>query len=289
MTMNCPYCRTVNDSAENRCARCGRRLHSPPPRPGQGPVVSDSATGTAAALALQPEMVARTDLAMAPPVENREPAAAEFQPSLFRDMSGGPKIVPIPTLTPLRPASPLDRETVQRNAARAITRASRAARNDSQQKFDLREQGEIQNRPEETLYCDARVAMPTQRTIAAAIDGVFVLFGVVVFMAGAYVADVDFGLLGNLIVLPAAMAVVILVLYRGLWALVNRDTPGMRFAGLRLVDFDGRTPKRERRIVRQFAGVLSLVSAGVGLAWALVDEENLTWHDHISRTFPTTV
>jgi uncharacterized RDD family membrane protein YckC len=245
-------------------------------------------TGTAAALALQPELVARADLAMAPPVENREPAAAEFQPSLFRDASG-PKVVPIPTLTPLRPASPLDRETVQRNAARAITRASRAARNDSQQKFDLREQGEIQNRPEETLYCDARVALPTQRTIAAAIDGAIVLFGVVVFMIGAYTAGVDFGLLGNLIVLPAAMAVVILILYRGLWALVNRDTPGMRFAGLRLVDFDGRTPKRDRRILRQFAGVLSLVSAGVGLAWALVDEENLTWHDHISRTFPTTV
>jgi hypothetical protein len=23
------------------------------------------------------------------------------------------------------------------------------------------------------------------------------------------------------------------------------------------------------------------------LFWALVDEENLTWHDHISKTFPT--
>jgi len=23
------------------------------------------------------------------------------------------------------------------------------------------------------------------------------------------------------------------------------------------------------------------------LVWALVDEENLTWHDHISKTFPT--
>ena len=42
------------------------------------------------------------------------------------------------------------------------------------------------------------------------------------------------------------------------------------------------------RIVRQFAGILSLASAGVGLLWALVDEESLTWHDHISKTFPTT-
>ena len=36
--------------------------------------------------------------------------------------------------------------------------------------------------------------------------------------------------------------------------------------------------------------VQSLLSAcpGLGLVWALVDEENLTWHDHISKTFPTT-
>jgi uncharacterized RDD family membrane protein YckC len=177
---------------------------------------------------------------------------------------------------------------VRRNAARAGARTPRA-RDDSQQKFDLRDQGEIQQRPEETIYCDARVALPMQRTIAAAIDGAIVLSGVLIFMGGAYAANVDFGLLGNLVVLPVAMAAVILVLYRGLWALVNRDTPGMRLAGLRLVDFDGRTPKRDRRILRQFAGLLSLVSAGVGLAWALVDEESLTWHDHISRTFPTTV
>jgi hypothetical protein len=39
--------------------------------------------------------------------------------------------------------------------------------------------------------------------------------------------------------------------------------------------------------MRQLAGLLSVVSAGLGLVWALVDEENLTWHDHISKTFPT--
>jgi hypothetical protein len=53
------------------------------------------------------------------------------------------------------------------------------------------------------------------------------------------------------------------------------------------VDFDGRRPDREQRGVRQVAGLLSLLSAGLGLVWALVDEEKLTWHDHISKTFPT--
>jgi hypothetical protein len=25
----------------------------------------------------------------------------------------------------------------------------------------------------------------------------------------------------------------------------------------------------------------------LGMLWALVDEEALTWHDHMSKTFPT--
>jgi len=86
----------------------------------------------------------------------------------------------------------------------------------------------------------------------------------------------------------AGVAAVISLFYRALWCLANGDSPGMRFAGLRLVDFDGRRPDREQRAVRQVASLLSLLSAGLGLVWALVDEENLTWHDHISKTFPTT-
>jgi hypothetical protein len=35
------------------------------------------------------------------------------------------------------------------------------------------------------------------------------------------------------------------------------------------------------------SGFLSLAAGGLGLLWALVDEETLTWHDHISKTFPT--
>jgi len=35
------------------------------------------------------------------------------------------------------------------------------------------------------------------------------------------------------------------------------------------------------------AACLSLCSAGLGLIWSLADEEGLTWHDHMSKTFPT--
>jgi uncharacterized RDD family membrane protein YckC len=56
---------------------------------------------------------------------------------------------------------------------------------------------------------------------------------------------------------------------------------------LRLLNFDGRPPTREQRMLRLGASFLSVLSAGLGLLWALVDEESLTWHDHISQTFPT--
>jgi len=58
---------------------------------------------------------------------------------------------------------------------------------------------------------------------------------------------------------------------------------------MRLVNFDGRPPNRAQRMRRMAAGVLSMLSAGLGLIWVLVDEENLAWHDHISKTFPTPV
>lgn len=292
MPTNCPYCRTVNDATESRCARCGRRLNPTAARPMPSMYSGgSSASGAATALAFEHEPLQQDapQPSVAPPLAQPAPEPSEYQPSLFRETQSGPKIVPIPMMTPMRPASPLDRESVRRNAARSAARPVRHTGDSSQQPLDLQEkQGQIQLRPEEALYCDARVAQPTHRAIAAAVDGALVLLGTTMFLALAFMGGVDFGIVGNLLVLPAAMTAVVAVLYRGLWCLVNRDTPGMRFAGLRLVDFDGRSPRRDRRIVRQFAGLLSLLSAGVGLVWALVDEESLTWHDHISKTFPTT-
>jgi len=205
----------------------------------------------------------------------------EIQPSLFP--SSTPKVIAIPTLTPLRAAPPEERVT----ARRAATKSPRRTASNSQQQLDLQEQDESEAKPDNALYCDARVALAAQRTFAAVADSAAVVVGSALFLGLAAWAGVDLAIRGNVFYLPAAMTVVVALLYRGIWCLINRDTPGMRFAGLKLVDFDGRTPRRDRRIIRQFAGVLSLLSAGVGLIWAVVDEENLTWHDHISQTFPT--
>jgi len=137
------------------------------------------------------------------------------------------------------------------------------------------------------IYCDAPVALPAHRLIAAAFDASMVLIGVGIFLAVFSISGGDVALSKENVPFFLGVLAVLALFYRFLWCVANGDTPGMRFAGLKLVDFDGRVPDREQRGRRQVASFLSLVSAGLGLVWALVDEESLTWHDHISKTFPT--
>ena len=139
---------------------------------------------------------------------------------------------------------------------------------------------------EGVIYCDARVATVEHRSLAAFVD-----FTVIALALGAFVATLySFG--GEVVLSKQSTPVYVMVaavtifLYRLLWCLGNGDSPGMRAMQLRLVDLDGRRPSRRQRFQRLFSGWVSVLAAGLGLFWALADEESLTWHDHISRTFP---
>jgi len=76
-------------------------------------------------------------------------------------------------------------------------------------------------------------------------------------------------------------------LYKLLWAYAGNDSLGMQQVGLVLVDFDGNPPSRRRRYQRLFGSFVSVLAAAMGLVWVFVDQDALTWHDHISNTFPT--
>jgi uncharacterized RDD family membrane protein YckC len=75
--------------------------------------------------------------------------------------------------------------------------------------------------------------------------------------------------------------------YGALWIWSGRETLGMRWTKLRLIDFDGLPADRRDRVLRIFGICLSCCAGGIGLLWALLDEEQLAWHDHMSKTFPT--
>jgi uncharacterized RDD family membrane protein YckC len=196
---------------------------------------------------------------------------------------GGPKVIPIPTFTPVRS---MEREEKPRPPRRPPSRAKRVA--DSQQSFELTGNANaLGTKVEAVVCCDAPVALPVHRMIAAAFDISMILAASGLFLAIFFIAGGVMAFSRHNMPFFAAVVVLLALFYRFLFCIADGDTPGHRFAGLRVVDFDGRKPDREQRGLRQLASLLSLVSVGLGLVWALVDEESLTWHDHISKTFPT--
>jgi uncharacterized RDD family membrane protein YckC len=62
-------------------------------------------------------------------------------------------------------------------------------------------------------------------------------------------------------------------------------TPGLNLARLELQRFDGNPVPRGLRRWRVLASVLSGVSLGLGYAWCMLDEDQLCWHDRITRTY----
>lgn len=62
-------------------------------------------------------------------------------------------------------------------------------------------------------------------------------------------------------------------------------TAGMSWLGLTVLNLDGEPPALSQRRSRAFGTLLSLAALGVGFIWAAADEQGLTWHDRMSKTF----
>jgi uncharacterized RDD family membrane protein YckC len=140
---------------------------------------------------------------------------------------------------------------------------------------------------EASIYCDYRVASNTHRLCAAAVDACVLVFAAALFGA-------PFTLLGGVvawnpvtIALAAGVVALLAIAYGIFWAIAGRETPGRRATGLRLVNFEGQPVEWPQRLGRVGALCISVFAAGAGLLWALVDEEQLTWQDHMSKSFPT--
>jgi uncharacterized RDD family membrane protein YckC len=140
---------------------------------------------------------------------------------------------------------------------------------------------------QDTIYCDSPVAQPIHRLMAAALDSSMIVIALGLFLLTFHICGGSVVLNAKTAVLYLGIYAVIWFFYRALFGICGADTPGMLWTDLRLVNFEGETPDREQRIYRMFGGVLGFLSAGLGLVWSLVDEEHLTWHDHISKTFPS--
>lgn len=106
-----------------------------------------------------------------------------------------------------------------------------------------------------------------------------VFFGLFAFLGGRLgLARHDF-----LIYLLATLALA--SIYFCLFTYLGGQTPGMQRYGLEVVRFDGEPFSRREGRARAFGYVVSTGSFLLGFLWALADEDRLTWHDRISRTF----
>jgi uncharacterized RDD family membrane protein YckC len=83
----------------------------------------------------------------------------------------------------------------------------------------------------------------------------------------------------------AAALVVVGLLYQAIFLVLAEVTPGMKFAHLSLCTFDDEKPTRRQLHARLVALLLSLLPLGLGMLWAIFDEDHLSWHDRLSRTY----
>ena len=83
----------------------------------------------------------------------------------------------------------------------------------------------------------------------------------------------------------AVVGVFLVALYKALFFWFTDATPGMRCARIGLCTFDDENPTRKAIRRRLGALLLSAVVGGFGFAWAMLDEERLTWHDRITRMY----
>jgi len=123
-----------------------------------------------------------------------------------------------------------------------------------------------------------------QRIFAAAIDAAIVALALAGFAALFLKITASIPPLPQALGTGAFVAAIFWAIYQYLLLVASGATPGLKLARLRLSRFDGSPAPRSLRRWRVLASVLSAASLGLGYAWCFFDEDQLSWHDRITRT-----
>jgi uncharacterized RDD family membrane protein YckC len=131
------------------------------------------------------------------------------------------------------------------------------------------------------------VALRAQRMFGELVDVLLVVVATGLF--ATVVSKIDPTLLGQDRKTTFALAVLIPAIfwwvYKYLFLVYHGATIGMQLARMQLVDLDGNYPTQGRRRSRALAMLVSIFPLGLGLMWSFVDQDQLCWHDRISRTY----
>lgn len=270
-----------------RCSKCQRRLaHGRPvAAPDSYPVVD---TATAPAYDLRPEALEhspRTRLQAvhsnpeAPPLEIRR-RGVPGQPPLFsfRQPSTVVEMDPWGAVPTAPPTAPVQKK-----------RSIRRRTPEDQRAFDFDTAAGVEHLPPVAHSRRPRfvVAPLGLRALATAFDLAVVFILTAIFAISLRLTlgffPTDLATLAYLAPAP----VLIMLAYKLIFACGGQLTFGLQGAQLELVGIHGQRPALNLRVKRVFAGCLSVASAAMGILWAICDQEQLTWHDHISNTFLT--
>jgi uncharacterized RDD family membrane protein YckC len=129
------------------------------------------------------------------------------------------------------------------------------------------------------------VASLYERQWAAFIDAVCLVFAYGGFLAlfGSVGGQFTFSKL-SAAVCVATFAIVYLQ-YFALFTVFGGTTPGMMFRGLQVASFSGEAPTPRQMLLRSLGYIVSAGTFFMGFLWAWWDDDGLTWHDRLSRTY----
>jgi uncharacterized RDD family membrane protein YckC len=123
------------------------------------------------------------------------------------------------------------------------------------------------------------------RLMAALVDGALSMIGFLVFVF-VFSSCTAHPPSGRFAALAAALALLgIAVAYQWLFFRFSENTPGMLYARIALCTLGDDNPTRRAMQRRVGALLLSALPLGLGLLWAVFDEDGLGWHDRISGTY----
>jgi uncharacterized RDD family membrane protein YckC len=156
-----------------------------------------------------------------------------------------------------------------------------------QQAFHFADESAPAAAPAPVIVCDDLAAPPAARLRAALVDLLCTAAAATLALAPIFIWARPLILDRWTLAWTGSIVAAIAIVYPLIWIICGCGSIGARATRLTLVSFDGTRPSTAARYRRLLATVISVTAAGVGLLWALFDEDHLTWHDHMSGTFPT--
>lgn len=87
------------------------------------------------------------------------------------------------------------------------------------------------------------------------------------------------------IVLASVVYLSLWLVYQLLFFTLSGATAGMLYARIALCTFDDQNPTQRQIRARLAAWWLACLPLGLGFLWCFVDEDNLGWHDRMTRTY----